>query len=128
MPFTHRVTRVYQTDAGTVLNLTESITGTNQGVDIDNTVNAGQTAEYDVMMVPDNVQSLLLSSDQPTDIKSNDNVTPIDTITLKGGVPMVWTINSPFPIPFSLGTVVSKLFVTNNGPSTANVKIRMLSN
>jgi hypothetical protein len=128
MPFTHRITRVYQTDAGTVLNLTETVTGAIQGVDIDNTVNAGATVEYDVMLVPDNVQSLLLSSDQPTDIKTNDATTPVDTVSLKASVPMIWTLNSPFPIPFSLGTAVNKLFVTNNGPAAANVKIRVLSN
>jgi hypothetical protein len=128
MPFTHRITRVYQTDAGTVINVTESVTGTNQGVDIDATVNAGATVQYDVMMVPDNVQSLMFWSDQPADVKTNDATTPLDTIPLKATVPVVWTLNSPFPIPFQLGTPVTKLVVTNNGPTAANVKIRVLSN
>src|SRR5215467_2083512 len=127
MPFTHRITRVYQTDAGTVINVTESVTGTSQR-DIDAAVNAGETVQYDAMLVPDTVQSMMLYSDQPADVKTNDATTPVDTISLKGGVPVVWTLNSAFPIPFQLGTAVTKLFVTNNGPSTANVKIRVLSN
>lgn len=128
MAFTHYITRVYATDAGTVLNISENVTGTNQGVDIDATVNAEQTAEWDVMLVPEKVQSVMIFLDQPASVQTNDTVAPVNTVPLKGGVPVVWTLNSPFPIPFTLGTNVTKLFMTNNGPVTTNVKIRVLSN
>jgi len=128
MAFTHTITRIYQTAAGTIVNATESVVGSVQGVDIDTSVNAEVTDSWDVMLIPDNVQSILLWSDQPADIKTNDAASPVNTIPLKANIPVVWTLNSPFAIPFQLGTPVTKLFVTNNGPVTGNVKLRVLSN
>jgi hypothetical protein len=125
--FTVYVGTNYRTDAGTVINISEAVTGTNQGVDIDGVISPGTTTQYDVSIHPANVQSMMLWSDQPTDIKTNDPGAPQNTISLKANVPVVWTLNSFWTIPFGPEDVTS-LFVTNNGAVSANLKIRVLSN
>lgn len=127
MAFTHMVGTTYRTDAGTVVNVSENIVGSNSGVDIDAVVLPGVETMYDVMICPDKVQSMVLFANQPMTIKTNDSVAPLDTITLKASVPLVWTLNSWWPIPFRLDTDVVKLFLTNNGPAQAVVQIRVLA-
>jgi hypothetical protein len=125
--FTHSIGTSYKTDAGTVINIAENIVGTNQGVDIDTVIGPGATTAYNVLITPDLCQSVMLCSDQPTTIKTNDPNNPQHTIPLKANVPIVWTLNSFWPIPFG-PEPVNAMYITNTGGSAANVKIRVLSN
>jgi len=125
--FTHVVGTSYRTDAGTIINVSESVVGTNQGVDIDAVIAPGVTTAYDVMICASKVQSLMICSDQPATIKTNDPNAPLNTISLKGNVPIVWTLNSFWTIPFGPADITS-LYITNDGAVSANVKIRVLSN
>jgi hypothetical protein len=126
MPFAHTVGTTYRTDAGTVVNSSESIVG-NKNAGLDSQIMPGATDTFDILLSGPNLQSLMMSSDQPTTILTNDPQSPQDTITLKANVPLVWTINSWWPVP--IGVVeVTKLLITNNGPVAANVKIRALAN
>jgi hypothetical protein len=127
MPFTHTIRRVYSTNAGVVIDNVETVTGTQQGVDIDTTLAPGAQVEFDVMVVVDRVQSLMLFCDQPAEVLTNDPAAPSSTITLKGNIPITWTLNSFWPLPLHGGTV-NKIFVTNNGPVEGHLKIRMLAN
>ena len=125
--FTHTLGLSYRTDAGTVVNLSEAVTGTNQGVDLDAVISPGAMSSYSVFIDPAKCQSVLLASDQPTEIKTNDPNTPQHTIDLRANIPVAWTINSFWPIPFGPDNV-NAMYITNNGAVSANVKIRVLSN
>jgi hypothetical protein len=118
--FTHTVGTSYTTDAGTVINIPETVTGSTSR-DIDAVIGPGASVTYDVTITPAVVQAMLMCSDQPVTIVASP-----DTINLKQNVPLVWTLNSFWPIP--LTGPVSQLSITNNGPSDANVKIRVLAN
>jgi hypothetical protein len=127
MAFTHNVRYIYGTNAGVIVDISESVVGAQQGVDIDTQILPEVQVEFDVSIVTSNVQSMLIFSDQPVQLITNDPNAPQDTIPLKAGVPIIWTLNSFWPIPFKPGAV-NKLYVTNNGPSTATLKIRVLAN
>jgi hypothetical protein len=126
MSFTHTLGVTYRTDAGTIINTSEAVVGTkNAGFDMQ--IMPGVTSSNDVAIAPSLLQSLMMFSDQPTTIMTNDPHAPQDTITLKANVPLTWTINSWFPVPFQTGAI-TLIYITNTGPSPANVKIRLLSN
>lgn len=127
MAFQHSIRRVYSTNAGVIVDIVEAVTGTQQGVDIDTILQPGVQTEFDVNVVTANVQSLLIFSDQPLELVTNDSANPASTINIKGNVPLVWTLNSFWAHPFSVD-VINKIFVTNMGASQAVLKIRMLSN
>jgi hypothetical protein len=118
--FKHTVGTSYTTDAGTVVNIPETITGSTSR-DIDAVIGPGANVQYDATISPDVVQSILMASDQPVTIATNQ-----DSISLKQNVPLVWTLNSWWPIPIS--GPVTTLSITNNGPQDASVKIRVLAN
>jgi hypothetical protein len=127
MAFTHTIRRIYSTNAGVIVDLQETVSGSQQGVDIDTTIAPGVQTEFDVMVTVANVQSILISCDQPTELLTNDTAAPSSTIPIKAGVPIIWTLNSFWAMPFA-GGVINKIFVTNNGTVVGNLKIRMLSN
>jgi hypothetical protein len=127
MAFTHTIRRIYSTNAGVIVDLQENVSGSQQGVDIDTTISPGVQTEFDVSVTIANVQSILISCDQPAEILTNDTAAPSSTIPIKASVPIIWTLNSFWPLPFA-GGLINKLFVTNNGSSVGNLKIRMLSN
>jgi hypothetical protein len=126
MAFQHTIRRIYSTNSGVIVDMSEAVSGTQQGVDIDTTIAPTVQTEFDVNVVTANVQSILIWSDQPAEILTNDTASPSSTIPVKANVPIIWTLNSFWPLPFS--GVISKIFVTNNGAVDAALKIRMLSN
>lgn len=127
MAFQHNIRRVYSTNAGVIVDIIETVQGAQQGVDIDTTILPGALNEFDVNVVTANVQSLLIFSDQPLEILTNDAAAPASTINIKGNVPLIWTLNSFWAHPFTVA-VISKIFCTNMGAAPAVLKIRMLSN
>lgn len=127
MAFTHTIGTTYRTDpGGTVINTSETVVGT-KNAGLDTQILPGVTATLDVAISPHLLQSAMMSSDQPTTIMTNDPHSPQDTITLKAHVPLVWTMNSWWPVPFGPNNI-TVVYITNNGPSPANVQIRLLSN
>lgn len=127
MAFQHSIRRVYQTNAGVIIDIAETVTGSQQGVDIDTQILPEVQVEFDVAINTANIQSMLIFSDQPATILTNDPNTPASTINVKANIPIIWTLNVYWPLPVNPG-VINKIFITNNGGATANVKIRMLSN
>lgn len=127
MAFQHTIRRIYSTNAGVIVDIPETVQGAQQGVDIDTTLLPGAQTEFDVNVQTANVQSLLIFSDQPLELLTNDSATPASTINLKGNVPLIWTLNSFWAHPFTVG-VITKIFCTNMGAAPAVLKIRMLSN
>jgi hypothetical protein len=127
MAFTHTIRRIYSTNAGVIVDMSEAVSGTQQGVDIDTTISPGVQTEFDVMVVIANVQSILIFCDQPAEILTNDPAAPSSTIPIKANIPLIWTLNSFWSLPFAGGTI-NKIYVTNNGASAGALKIRMLSN
>jgi hypothetical protein len=127
MAFSHTIRRVYSTNAGVIVDIGETVNGAQQGVDIDTTISPGVQIEFDVMVVVDRMQSILIFCDQPAELLTNDAAAPASTIPVKANVPIIWTINSFWALPLA-GSVVNKIFVTNNGAYDGHLKIRVLSN
>lgn len=125
MALTHSVSTAYRTNAGTIINITETLTGVREG-SIDAVVSPNATQEFDVAIGLAVLQSLMICSDQPGVLQTNDQNTPQDVINLRANIPIVWTINSHWVSPFRAD--VAKIFLTNNGAVEANIKLRMLSN
>jgi hypothetical protein len=123
--FKHTISTTYSTDAGIIVQVPETITGSTSR-DIDSVLGPTGTATYDVTLTLAVVQSLLMYADQPVTVTTGEVGAPVDTINLKQNIPLTWTINSWNPIP--LVGDVTKLNVTNNGPVEATVKIRVLTN
>jgi hypothetical protein len=111
--FKHTISTTYSTDAGIIVQVPETITGSTSR-DIDSVLGPTGTATYDVTLT------------LPVTVTTGEVGAPVDTINLKQNIPLTWTINSWNPIP--LVGDVTKLNVTNNGPVEATVKIRVLTN
>jgi hypothetical protein len=126
MAFTHTVGTTYRTDAGTIINTSEAVVGT-KNAGLDTQILPGVTTTLTVAISPPLLQSMLMFADQPITMMTNDPHTPQDTITLKANVPLVWTLNSWFPVPFKPNDITA-VYITNNGSTSANVQIRLLSN
>lgn len=126
MAFTHTIRRVYSTNAGVIVDIPETVSGTQQGVDIDTTVPPQVQTLFSVNVTTANVQSILIFCDQPATILTNDAAAPSSTINVKANIPIIWTLNSFWALPFA--GVITKIFVTNEGAVDAALKIRMLSN
>lgn len=69
------------------------------------------------------VKSLWFYSDKAVTLKTNSSGSPVDTIVLAAGIPLVWNANLGAN-PFSAD--VTSLFVTNAAVSAAEMKIRIL--
>lgn len=123
--FKHTISTTYSTDAGVIVQVPETITGSTSR-DIDCVLGPTATATYDVTLTRAVVQSLLMYSDQPVTVTTGEADAPVDTINLKQNIPLTWTINSWNPIP--LAGDVTKLNIQNNGPVNCTVKIRVLAN
>jgi hypothetical protein len=64
MAFTHSVGTNYCDNAGTVINLTETLTGQTAAINIDAVIPTEQTQEFDAAISVAKVQSLMICSDQ----------------------------------------------------------------
>jgi hypothetical protein len=123
MSFTHTLGVTYKTGEGTVISVNQNYVADGQ-MDIDDIVPPSTTnKEYDLPITLANVKSLVISSDQALTIKTNSSVTPSDTITVKAGIPITWNTDNINSIPFA--TNVAKMFITNGGSNSANLKVRV---
>jgi hypothetical protein len=122
MSFKHTFAVTYKTDEGTIATTSNDYTA-DGATGIDDVVPPSTTnKEYDLPVTLANVKSLLIYSDQALTIKTNSSVTPSDTITVKAGIPIVWNTDMINSIPFA--TNVAKMFITNAGANSANMKVR----
>ena len=126
MAFTHTPGYTYKTDAGQLISVSKAYTG-NEETDFDGVVAANAVNQQETLNITvANVIALMLYSDQQVTLKTNNSGAPQDTITLKAGIPIIWTSDSWDAKPF-VGNVTN-MFFTNSGATPANVKIRFLSN
>lgn len=78
-----------------------------------------------VNLISGKLQYLIITTDQPLTLKTNNSGSPQDTIALAANIPFVWIVNSGIPFPFA-GTV-TEFFLSNAGSTAANVFVRSLS-
>ncbi len=71
------------------------------------------------------LKSLHMLSDQDVIVETNNAGTPIDTISLKAGIPLIWdSVTGYFANPLTADVV--DLFITNASGAAATVTVRAL--
>ncbi len=94
-------------------------------IDVDTTVPGPTTdKEVDIALDVSKMSGMFLLSDQTITLETNVAGSPVDTLTLTAGLPIVWFTGCGLPNP--LTTDVTKIFLTNAGTSLATVKFRFL--
>lgn len=125
--FTHRVGSVYTSDAGTVSSVTTSYTG-NDETNIGESVTASTTnKKFQAHVDVSQIQAMLLKSDKDVELYTNaaSTGTPTDHISLKAGVPVIWTKDNLEDCPFT-ADITADVYVTNAGASAAHFQMRVL--
>src|ERR1700739_2821376 len=121
--FNHSITTGYGDDAGTVQSVITKYQGSTE-IGYDGGVAAGTTDEHLTLAWPvASMLTFMAYSDQSVTLQTNDAETPVQTLTLPGGVQLVWGTNQhggPNPITAD----VTALYVTNAGTVDSKLKIR----
>ncbi len=120
MSLTHKVKRSF-TSGSEVLEYSE-------------TINTGSAFELDVAIVASStdiplacaidvseMKTLFLLATQDMTLETNDGTTPAATVTLKAGIPVVWTSTSGQTNPFG-STNVTGLYVTSTLAGTFKMR------
>jgi hypothetical protein len=127
MSFSHTVT--YSWSSPTDAAVTQAITNTNEmESNLDVAVPMSTTnQEMDVGWTNSLLKSLFIFSDQTLTLYSNhpSGSAPDNTVTVTANTPVIYQAGMGFANPFVTADV-TKMYVTNAGGSTANLKIRML--
>lgn len=121
MSQTHRVTRTWSLASGQQLTATESI-ACSGGIDVDETIPANSTdllvaLTLDVSQLK--VLYMLATADMT--LETNSSSSPVHTITLKAGVPRVWTSTDGSTSPVA-NTDVTALYVTSTAGGTLKIR------
>ena len=128
--FTHTISRFYRDRSLIPINLTEIPSG-NHELNIDDIISSPATdTPIHWSCQRDSLQSIVLWSDQPLTICTNDlsTGTPQETISLVAGQDVIWTLATDGIDKCPFAGDVTSLYVTN--PSSlvhAQLKIRALS-
>lgn len=125
--FTHRVGSVYTSDAGTVSSVTTAYTG-NDEVNEGDSITASTSNKHFVAYVDvSQIQCMLLKSDKDIEVYTNAASTgsPTDHISLKAGIPVIWTKDNLDDCPFTADITLG-VYVTNTGASAAHFQMRVL--
>lgn len=72
------------------------------------------------------LKSIYIDSTTDITIKTNSSSEEDDTISVSGGEPLVWFTGCGLATPFTSGTDVTQIYVTNGEASAGTVKIRCL--
>lgn len=123
MSFSHTHTMSVQTSEGS-LSYSKTIEA-DKKLAIDVPV-ADAESDYEILAAIDvsTVKSIYIVSDQDVTLETNDGGTPVDTISLKAGVPYAWHTDSYDTL--QLTTDVTAFYITNASGSIANLKMRVL--
>lgn len=125
--FTHKVGSVYTSDAGTVSSVTTTYTG-NDEVNIGDSIAASTPNKlFNADIDKSQIQCMLLKSDKDVEVYTNDlsTGTPTDHISLKAGIPIIWTKDNHESCPIT-ADVTDNIYISNTGASAAHVQIRVL--
>jgi hypothetical protein len=120
---THKLTFSVSSDSGgTPLSGVQSEVG---ATEINQDVNYGASLTDQLLTVAftvANVQSIFLLSDKGLKIETNSGSSPTDTINLKPGSPLAWSISEGyFPNPFTAN--VTAFYITTTVAARLQVKI-----
>lgn len=124
MAITHTRTVTYKDAGSTTYGTSESIsTGVRENnIDIALGIGTDQSVPYTATRA--NILSLMLLSDADATLETNSGSSPTETIVLKAGVAITWTLAGQglAACPFSAN--ITGLFVTN--AAATNFKVRTL--
>lgn len=123
MSITHKLTFSISSDsAGTPLSGVQSEVGSTE---IIQDVNYGASLTDQLLTVAfnfANVQTIFLLSDKGLKIETNSGSSPVNTINLKPGSPLAWSISEGyFPNPFTAN--VTAFYITTTVAARLQVKI-----
>jgi hypothetical protein len=124
MSLTDKITRSYTGNGSAITSTVGEYTG-NGIASFDDDIAAGATnVEIDITFPFASIQALAIVSSQDLTLKTNSTSTPGDTISIKGGVGIVWGKDFHEANPFTAD--VTKLFATNATTNKSTLKIRVL--
>jgi hypothetical protein len=123
LSYTHKLTFSISSDSGgTPLSGVQSEVGSTE-IAQDQQFGAGLTDQLlTVAFNFANVQSIFLLSDKGLKIETNSGTSPVNTINLKPGSPLAWSVSEGyFPNPFTAN--VTAFYITTTVAARLQVKI-----
>ena len=124
MSITHTITRQYKDQSTTAIQLAETITSDFEK-NIDKSVSIGTDVLLStIALTQANLKSVCISCDVDCTLKTNSSGSPQDTISIKAGQVLIWSlaIDAIGRCPFSNN--VTAIYMTN--AALAAIKIRVL--
>jgi len=123
--FTHTIIDSYTDSGGAVFSSSNAFNGQTMAA-YDGTI-AANTTDFaiDIAWPVTGAQSLCLWSDTNLTVKTNNNTTPVQTLSLLANVPIEWGTGMGSTNPIT--TAVTQLYVTNATANPAKFKVRALS-
>jgi hypothetical protein len=124
MAFTHTIKTIFSSTGGaSVQGSVASVADAEDNRDI---VVPALTTDMavDLTLAFARLKSIFILSDRDASFQTNNATTPIDTVTLKAGVPFVWVSTGGVVNPFTAN--ITSLFLTNTHATlAATVQIRI---
>jgi hypothetical protein len=123
MSFIHTIGRVWHSGGKTCSRETNHEGSLEKN--LNETIAAEQT-DFEVVYELDvsAIQAVFITCDQDVTLETNSGSAPDDTLSLKAGVPYVWTTDDYSAC--LLTSDITSLFVTNAGSEAANLEIYCL--
>lgn len=123
MAITHTRVVTYKDQGGTAFGTSESIAGVREN-NIDIALGIGTDVSIPYTATRANLLALAFNSDVDLTLETNSGSSPQETIVLKAGITVSWTLagNGLTACPYSAN--VTGLFATN--AAAANLKVRTL--
>jgi hypothetical protein len=80
--------------------------------------------QLDIALDVSELKAIVISTTVDITLKTNDSGTPIQTLTIEAGEPLIWQVESGLTNP--LTTDVTAMYFTNGEATTGTVKLRFL--
>ncbi len=121
--FSHQIT-VHYNGGGAIVS--QDVTLQADGEDNREISFADDAADQQVALALDvsAIKALLLLSDQDLTVETNDDAAPDDTLSLTGGVPLLWYEGCGYDCPLSVD--VTDLYLTAAGGAAGTLKVQAL--
>lgn len=128
MAVQHKITRSYTGLSGTARTYTETVSGANNEVVVNDTVPKSTTDQHTtIALTRANLKSLMLYSSLAVTLCTNAASTgsPQETIQLQAGIPLIWSLaqDGLTDCPFS-GNITGFYWTNASGTTDATVEVQ----
>jgi len=119
MGFNHTLGITYRTAAGTITSTTDVYTADSE-VNSEVSVPSGNNKEVDITLVKTAIKSMVMICDKAVTVKTNNAISPQESIALAANKALIWNTDHTEVIPFAAN--VTKFFIDNEGNNSGNFK------